>query len=80
MDTTEQSMQNPFIVGERLYLRPLEPEQDKQKFARWVNLEEMRNYFNVYPTSETRAKERIDQLYKDFKQILLVWCVKTTMN
>jgi RimJ/RimL family protein N-acetyltransferase len=70
MDTTEQSMQNPFLVGVHLYLRPLEPEQDKQKFARWVNLEEMRSYFNVYPISETRAEERIDQLYKDFKHIL----------
>ena len=28
----------------------------------------MRSYFNIYPISETRAKERIDQLYKDFKQ------------
>jgi RimJ/RimL family protein N-acetyltransferase len=69
MDT--QSFQNPFVIGERLYLRSLEPGQDYQQFARWVNLEEMRNYFNVYPTSETRTKERLDQLYKDFRHIIL---------
>jgi RimJ/RimL family protein N-acetyltransferase len=63
-------MQNPFVVGERLYLRPLEPAQDYHQFALWHNGLEMREFFNVYPTSDTRAKERIDQLYKDFRHII----------
>ncbi len=50
-------MQNPFLVGPRLYLRPLEPEQDSEKVAHWNNDEQMRSYFNIYPTSYTRMRE-----------------------
>lgn len=64
-------MQNPFIVGERLYLRPLEPQQDYHHVAQWNNGEDMRRYFNVYPTSDTRMKERLGQFYQSFQHILL---------
>jgi RimJ/RimL family protein N-acetyltransferase len=67
----QSAMQTPFLVGPRLYLRPLEPEQDFEKVARWNNDEEMRSYFNVYPTSYTRMKERLGQFYRDFTHILL---------
>lgn len=63
-------MQNPFIVGERLYLRPLEPAQDNHLYATWMNDEEIRRYFSIYPTSDTRGKERLEQLYKDGRHIL----------
>lgn len=63
-------MQSPFLVGPRLYLRPLEPEQDAEKVAYWNNDEQMRSYFNVYPTSTTRMKERLGQFYRDFAHIL----------
>lgn len=63
-------MQNPFIVGERIYLRPLEPAQDNHLYATWMNDEEIRRYFSIYPTSDTRGKERLDQLYKDGKHII----------
>jgi RimJ/RimL family protein N-acetyltransferase len=39
--------------------------------ARWNNEEQMRSYFNVYPTSSTRMKERLRQFYRDFTHILL---------
>lgn len=71
MSTSETQMQNPFIVGSRLYLRPLEPAQDYHHVALWHNGEEMRSYFNVYPTSDTRSKERLDQMYRNFQHILL---------
>jgi RimJ/RimL family protein N-acetyltransferase len=71
MSNSESEMQNPFIIGPRLYLRPLEPAQDYHNVALWHNGEEMRNYFNVYPTSDTRSKERLDQMYRDFRHILL---------
>jgi RimJ/RimL family protein N-acetyltransferase len=64
-------MQIPFLIGQRLYLRPLEPEQDAERVARWNNEEEMRSYFNVYPTSFSRMKERLAQFYRDFTHILL---------
>jgi RimJ/RimL family protein N-acetyltransferase len=71
MNNNELAMQNPFIIGPRLYLRPLEPAQDYHNAALWHNGEEMRSYFNVYPTSDTRSKERLDQMYRDFRHILL---------
>ena len=63
-------MQNPFIVGERIYLRPLEPAQDNQLYSTWMNDEEIRRYFSIYPTSDTRGKERPELLYKDGKHII----------
>jgi len=64
------NMQNPFIVGERIYLRPLEPGQDNHLYSTWLNDEEIRRYFSVYPTSDTRGKERLENLYKDFRHII----------
>ena len=62
--------QNPFLIGERLYLRPLEPVQDNHLYSTWLNDIEIRRYFSVYPTSDTRAKERIDNLYKSTGHII----------
>ena len=64
------NMQNPFIVGERIYLRPLEPAQDNHLYATWMNDEEIRQYCSIYPTSDTRGKERLELLYKDGKHII----------
>src|SRR5438270_9208775 len=64
------NMQNPFIVGERIYLRPLEPAQDNHLYSTWMNDEEIRRYFSIYLTSDTRGKERLEQLYKDGKHII----------
>jgi RimJ/RimL family protein N-acetyltransferase len=64
------NLQNPFIVGERIYLRPLEPAQDNHHYATWMNDEEIRRYFSIYPTSDTRGKERLELLYKDGKHII----------
>jgi RimJ/RimL family protein N-acetyltransferase len=63
-------MHNPFIVGARLYLRPLEPAQDHHHVALWQNEQEMRNDLNIYPISDARSKERLDQMYRNFQHIL----------
>lgn len=70
MTDLNKEMQNPFIVGERLYLRPLEPDKDYHPVAQWGNAEDMRRYFNVYPASDARMKERLDQFYRSFQHIL----------
>ena len=70
MTQDTSNMQNPFIVGERLYLRPLEPAQDNHLYSTWMNDEEIRRYFSIYPTSDTRGKERLELLYKDGKHII----------
>jgi RimJ/RimL family protein N-acetyltransferase len=64
------NLQNPFIVGERIYLRPLEPARDNHLYSTWVNDEEIRRYFSIYPTSDTRGEERLELLYKDGKHII----------
>src|SRR5215469_10397357 len=70
-------MHNPFIVGERVYLRALEPAQDNHLYATWLNDQEIRRYFSVYPTSDTRGKERIENLYKDFRHIIFGVALKS---
>jgi RimJ/RimL family protein N-acetyltransferase len=74
-DTTH--LQNPFIISERLYLRPLEPTQDNHLYSTWLNNEEIRRWFSVYPTSDFRGKERLDNLYKDFHHILFGVALKS---
>ena len=71
------NMQNPFIVGERIYLRPLEPAQDNHHYSTWMNDEEIRQYFSIYPTSDTRGKERLELLYKDGKHIIFGVALKS---
>jgi RimJ/RimL family protein N-acetyltransferase len=58
------------MVGERLYLRPLEPTQDNHLYSTWLNDQEIRRYFSVFPTSDARGKERLENLYKSFGHII----------
>ncbi len=37
---------DPFIVGERIYLRPLEPAQDNHLYSTWMNDEEIAGIFD----------------------------------
>ncbi len=73
----QDTAQNPFIIGERIYLRPLEPAQDNHSYATWLNDEEIRRYFSIYPTSDTRGRERLENLYKDFKHIIFGVALKS---
>lgn len=71
------SLQNPFLVGERIYLRPLEPARDNHLYSTWMNDAETRRYFSIYPTSDTHGKERLEQLYKDGKHIIFGVALKS---
>src|SRR5260370_38170597 len=64
------NLQNPFLGGARIYLRPLEPARENHLYSTWMNDAETRRYFSIYPTSDTHGKERLEQLYKDGKQII----------
>lgn len=75
--TDMSGLQNPFLVGERIYLRPLEPAQDNHLYSTWMNDPETRSYFSIYPTSDTRGKERLEQLYKDGKHIIFGVALKS---
>ena len=41
MSQDTSNLQNPFIVGERIYLRSLEPAQDNHLYSTWMNDEEI---------------------------------------
>ena len=55
-------MQNPFIVGDEIYLRPLDMD-DLDSFVMWLNDEEVRQYLSIeIPLNRIREKEFIDLL------------------
>src|SRR5258705_7209728 len=64
---TEHTLQNPFMIGKSLYLRPLEPDQDSGQLAEWYNNQDLRHYLNPHPLSSARYKDFIDGLYKKFE-------------
>ena len=64
-------MQNPFIIGDKVYLRPLD-EGDIDSFVLWLNDEEVRQYLSrMSPLNNIREKEFIEGLYKDDREIVL---------
>ncbi len=64
-------MQNPFIVGDRIYLRPLEME-DIDSFIMWLNDQEVRQYLSrITPLNSIRERGFIENLYKDDRGIVL---------
>lgn len=57
-------MKNPFLIGERIYLRPVEPE-DAAVVAACNNDPEVRaSFFTHTPTSLTLTAERIESYYE----------------
>jgi UDP-4-amino-4,6-dideoxy-N-acetyl-beta-L-altrosamine N-acetyltransferase len=64
-------MQNPFIVGDEIYLRPVDME-DIDSFVLWLNDEEVRQYLmRSSPLNKIREKEFVESLYKDNQNIVL---------
>jgi len=64
-------MQNPFIVGDKIYLRAVDVD-DVDNFVTWLNDEEVRQYLSMtLPFNKTREKEFVDGLYKDDNNIIL---------
>lgn len=64
-------MQNPFIVGDRIYLRPLEME-DIDSFVLWLNDAEVRQYLmRIFPLNKIREKGFVENLYKDDRETIL---------
>ena len=64
-------MQNPFIVGDRIYLRPLDME-DADAFVSWLNDTEIRQYLGmISPMNRLREREYLKDLYKDEKRLNL---------
>ena len=58
-------MQNPFLIGERIYLRPIE-EADASNYVRWLNDAEVSRYLAAsFPLNLFREQEYVRNLYTD---------------
>ncbi len=64
-------MKYPFIIGKRVYLRPLEID-DADNFVTWLNDEEVNKYLiRTMPLNKIREREFLEGLYKDNKEVIL---------
>ncbi len=65
-------MQNPFIVGDRIYLRPIDME-DLDPIVLWLNDKEIREYLlrATSPLNRIRGKEYVEKRYKDDRNVVL---------
>ena len=71
-------MQNPFIVGDRIYLRPLLDVEDADIFVSWLNDTEIRQYLGVTsPMNRLREQEYLASLYKNERNLGLGIMLKT---
>lgn len=69
-------MDFPFMIGERIYLRPVEPE-DVDRFVRWFNDPEVRATISTsFPMNRLREREFLDGLYKDHQDVILAIVVR----
>ncbi|MEW6686469.1 MAG: GNAT family protein [Candidatus Edwardsbacteria bacterium] len=64
-------MQNPFIIGGRIYLRAIEM-KDLETFLCWFNDSEVREFLaTIYPLNEIREREFIEKCYQDKSWVIL---------
>ncbi len=69
-------MKNPFLIGERIYLRPLEM-SDVPACLRWINDPEVTRTLMIYtPLNEIREREWFERHYKDDREIILAVALK----
>jgi RimJ/RimL family protein N-acetyltransferase len=69
-------VKNSFLIGERLYLRPLE-EADIPTCLRWINDPEVTRTLMMYrPLNELREREWFQGQYKDDHNIILAITLK----
>jgi len=65
-----------FLIGDRIYFRPIEPE-DLPLIQRWINDPEIRILEGeVLPTSISDEKEGLENLYKDKSKVWFVVALK----
>lgn len=69
-------MRNPFLIGDRIYLRPLE-EEDLDRCMRWINDPEILTTLGRrFPMSRALEREWITSQYKSEKDLSLAIVIK----
>jgi RimJ/RimL family protein N-acetyltransferase len=73
-------MKNPFLVGERLYLRPLELVDLNGNYVNWLNDEEVckGNSHHIFPYNVDLAKMYVENTNKSTDKIVLAMVLKET--
>jgi diamine N-acetyltransferase len=65
-------MQNPFIIGKKVYLRPVEV-TDMDLLVRWNSNPEARySFFIGLPTNARRQSEYLENMYKEKDHLLFI--------
>jgi len=71
-------MKNPFLIGDKIYLRPIEVE-DAPRYVVWLNDGDVTRTLGrgPFPLNLNREKEWVEKLYKDNDSLTLaiVTCV-----
>ena len=72
-------MKKPFLIGKRIYLEPLDIENDIFDYTDWVNDQEITKYMGVgsYPLTEEQLRKYIKR-FKKSKDFLLGIFIKRT--
>jgi RimJ/RimL family protein N-acetyltransferase len=71
------AMKNGFIVGERIYLRPLELD-DLERCQRWINDPEVNRYLvsGRFPINRLKEEEWLRSHYKSDRDVIFAICLK----
>lgn len=73
-------MQNAFITGKQIYLRPLEVE-DAKLYEKWVNDVEVKKYYDIpRPSNYAIAEDFIKNLYKSTDRYVIMGIVVKKNN
>lgn len=69
-------MKNAYLIGERLYLRPIEP-NDVPLFLQWFNDEDVRQYLGmIFPMNSLREEEWVKKLYESRNDLPFLMVLK----
>ena len=73
-------MKNSFIVGEKVYLRPITKKDLNENYREWFNDEEVcrYNFHHRFPNYDENMKEYFDNVIKSKKNLILAICDKET--
>jgi RimJ/RimL family protein N-acetyltransferase len=73
-------MQTPFIVGDQIYLRPLERADLNERYLGWLNDPEVTRYMEsgIFPYTQTELERFYEQSSGSQKQVILAIVDKQT--
>jgi len=76
----ERAMKTPFIVGSRIYLRPLEREDLNEKYLSWLNDPEVNRYLEsgIFPYTGGKLEKFYEQVTESSNQAILAIIDKET--